>query len=74
VHCEGGPSLAGSLLSADVVDELCLTLSPLLAGGSAGRIVKSAATQAKRLELRHVLEEDGALFLRYALSSIHSGQ
>ncbi|MFE0747329.1 pyrimidine reductase family protein [Gordonia sp. NPDC058843] len=38
VLCEGGPSLLGSLVSADAVDELCLTTSPHLVGGNAGRI------------------------------------
>lgn len=68
VDCEGGPRLAGSLITAGVVDELCLTLSPLLAGGPAGRIVEWVATLAIQLELRHVLEEDGALFLRYGVT------
>src|ERR1019366_10033733 len=40
IHCEGGPSLFGSLLAADVVDELCITVSPLLVGGDSGRIAK----------------------------------
>ena len=36
VLCEGGPHLLGTLVAADVVDELCLTLSPVLEGGGAG--------------------------------------
>lgn len=36
--CEGGPHLMGSLTAAGLVDELCLTLAPLLAGAGAGRI------------------------------------
>jgi riboflavin biosynthesis pyrimidine reductase len=39
VLCEGGPHLFGALLSAALVDELCLTFSALLAGPGAGRIV-----------------------------------
>jgi riboflavin biosynthesis pyrimidine reductase len=39
VLCEGGPHLFGALLAAGLVDELCLTFSPLLAGPGAGRIV-----------------------------------
>jgi riboflavin biosynthesis pyrimidine reductase len=39
VLCEGGPHLFGSLLAAAAVDELCLTLSPQLAGAGAARIV-----------------------------------
>jgi riboflavin biosynthesis pyrimidine reductase len=69
VDCEGGPRLAGTMVGAGVVDELCLTLSPVLAGGSAGRILEWVARQAIRLELRHVLEEDGALFLRYGITA-----
>lgn len=33
--CEGGPSLFGDMLTAGVVDDLCLTTSPLIAGQSA---------------------------------------
>ena len=36
VLCEGGPSLLGALHAADAVDELCLTVAPLLVGGEAG--------------------------------------
>lgn len=67
VLCEGGPHLFATLLSAGVVDELCLTLSPLLSGPGAGRIVAGAQLHAPaRLRLSGLLEEDDALFLRYA--------
>lgn len=66
--CEGGPTLFGTALAAGIVDELCLTLSPMLTGPGAGRIVSSSLrVDPVRLRLRHVLEEDGYLFLRYAL-------
>jgi riboflavin-specific deaminase-like protein len=65
VLSEGGPHLLGALTAADLVDELCLTLSPLLAGGTAGRIAVGAPGPARRLSLRHVLAEDDMLFLRY---------
>jgi riboflavin biosynthesis pyrimidine reductase len=65
ILCEGGPRLFGSLIAADAVDELCLTVSPLLAGPGAGRIVLGAPTPPRRLTLRHALEADGALLLRY---------
>lgn len=35
ILCEGGPTLFGELTAAGLVDELFLTLSPLLAGRSA---------------------------------------
>ena len=46
VLCEGGPSLFGALIAADAVDELCLTVAPLLAGGTAGRIARGPAGTA----------------------------
>jgi hypothetical protein len=36
VLCEGGPTLNTGLAAAQLVDELCLTLSPKLAGGVGG--------------------------------------
>ncbi|MGW7683842.1 pyrimidine reductase family protein [Kribbella sp. NPDC054772] len=67
ILCEGGPHLLGSLTDADLVDELCLTVSPLLAGPGARRITDGlAATEARALSLLHVLStEDGFLFLRH---------
>ena len=65
MHCEGGPSLLGGLVASDVVDELCLTISPLLASGDAARIAHGAASDARRMSLAHALESDDALLLRY---------
>ena len=65
VLCEGGPTLFGTLLGADRVDELCLTISPLLEAGGAHRIVAGAPEKARRMILHHVLVSDGSLMLRY---------
>ncbi|MBW3548274.1 MAG: pyrimidine reductase family protein [Actinobacteria bacterium] len=66
VLCEGGPCLLGELVVADLLDELCLTLSPLVAGGTGPRIVTGAMLRAPRpLRLASVLEDDSDLFLRY---------
>jgi riboflavin biosynthesis pyrimidine reductase len=65
VLCEGGPQLFGSLTAADLVDEVCLTVSPLLAGPGAGRITAGSPTAPRGLVLRHVLSQDGVLLLRY---------
>jgi riboflavin biosynthesis pyrimidine reductase len=73
VHAEGGPRLLGDLAAADLIDELLLTVSPLLAGGSyadgaaVSRILAGAPLpRAPRpLRLHHVLEDDGSLFLSY---------
>ncbi|MET4222877.1 dihydrofolate reductase family protein [Oerskovia enterophila] len=39
VLCEGGPHLLADLLAADLLDELCVTTTPVLVGPGPGRIV-----------------------------------
>jgi riboflavin biosynthesis pyrimidine reductase len=66
VLAEGGPTLNGELAQASLLDELCVTLSPLLASGDAKRIiVGSALDNLEPLDLRSICEEDNFLFLRY---------
>jgi riboflavin biosynthesis pyrimidine reductase len=69
---EGGPYLLSQIIEAGLLDELCLTLSPLLAGPGASRIVadigpprQPAGASARPLELAHVLADDGHLICRY---------
>jgi riboflavin-specific deaminase-like protein len=66
VLCEGGPGLFGALLEAGLVDELCLSLSPMLVGGDAGRIVRGASEAARRMRLVHALPAGDLVLLRYA--------
>ncbi|MGH3980603.1 MAG: dihydrofolate reductase family protein, partial [Pseudonocardiaceae bacterium] len=67
VLCEGGPRLFGHLVAVDAVDELCLTLTPVLAGGDeAERIASGNAPEVPReLRLDGALLADGDLLLRY---------
>jgi riboflavin biosynthesis pyrimidine reductase len=65
VHCEGGPMLFGALLAADAVDELCLTVSPVLEAGSARRIANGSLPQSRGMALAAVLRSDETLMLRY---------
>lgn len=67
--CEGGPTLNRALLAAGLVDELFLTLSPLLTGNTnAPRIVEGEDLPAPaRLHLQWVLHHDDELYLRYAI-------
>ena len=64
--CEGGPRLLGALIAADLVTELCLTVSPVLVGGGPGRIAAGASGTPRRMSLRHALSIEDMLFLRYA--------
>lgn len=67
VLAEGGPGILGRLISDDLLDELCLTVAPVLVGGAAGRIVTGEDDDRTRLRLQQVLgDDDGYLFLRYA--------
>ena len=69
VLAEGGPSLNGQLAGAGLLDELCLTLSPRLAGGHAERILSGPELAGGAgLALRSVCEQDEFLFLRYRAS------
>lgn len=66
ILCEGGPRLFGSLLAADVVDELCVTVEPTLEAGIARRIAAGVLPEPRGLELAHVLRSGSTLLLRYA--------
>lgn len=66
VLAEGGPDVSSQLAAAGLVDELCLTLAPMVVAGTAARILNGLALDPPlRLDLAHVLESDGYLFLRY---------
>src|SRR6201999_664861 len=63
--CEGAPHLLAQSAAAGRVDELCVTISPLLAAGDAGRIlVGPALPSGLSLSLGHVLEDQGFLLCR----------
>ncbi len=66
VLCEGGPTLLDELVAADLVDELCVTLAPRLAGCQPlGWGTPSAMPAPTGLRLGHVLvADDDYVFLR----------
>jgi riboflavin biosynthesis pyrimidine reductase len=69
VLCEGGPSLLHQLLDEGLLDELCLTSAPLLAGG--GHLTLGAGAFGGgpiALKLIHVLHDQGTLFGRYGIT------
>jgi 5-amino-6-(5-phosphoribosylamino)uracil reductase len=58
--------LNGELAKAQLLDELCVTLAPLLASGDAKRIISgSTLAELAHLRLRSICEADEYLFLRY---------
>lgn len=63
ILCEGGPTLLGDLVAADLLDELCLAVSPMLAGGASGIAPRPEST--KQLELASARRDGDYLFLRY---------
>jgi riboflavin-specific deaminase-like protein len=66
ILCEGGPQLLGALTAADLVDELDLTVSPLLVGPGPGRITAGHPPETPRtMQLRHALTAGDLLLLRY---------
>jgi riboflavin biosynthesis pyrimidine reductase len=66
ILCEGGPHLLAQLAAAGRLDELCLTISPVLGAGDAGRILAGPALPGGlTLSLGHVLEDQGFLLCRY---------
>ena len=68
VTCEGGPSWLAQVAAAGRLDELCLTVSPVLAGPGRGGLLHGPPWPATRpLALASLLEDDGWLFARYRL-------
>ena len=56
------------LIAAGLLDELCLTIGPLMAGPGASRIVAGTRAAPLPLRLAHVLEDQGFLLCRYTRS------
>jgi riboflavin biosynthesis pyrimidine reductase len=66
VLCEGGPTLLRELVVADCVDDLMLTVAPLLVAGDAPAGLHGAAIEPPgRMALRDIHRADDHLFLRY---------
>jgi riboflavin biosynthesis pyrimidine reductase len=66
VLCEGGPHLLGDLLTAGLMDEVCMTTAPLWVGGGAPRVV-AGRVLGRPSSLHLLLEDDGTLFARWLL-------
>lgn len=72
VLSEGGPSFNGQLADAGVIDELCLSVAPLVAGGASSRIVHGSMRGVpQRMRVDHLLEASDTLFVRYVREPAH---
>jgi riboflavin biosynthesis pyrimidine reductase len=69
VLCEGGATLLGELAAADRVDELCLTLAPVIGGDPLPVAVCPPGSTTRHYRLAHALRAGEELFLRYERAS-----
>ena len=63
---EGGPQALAELYAADLVDELCLAVSPVVVAGQEARLTDGPPLPTPvAVHLEAAYERDGFLFLRY---------
>ena len=65
VLCEGGPTWLGEIVAADRLDELLLSVSPMMGGDPLPVSVTPAGASIAGFELKGIMAEAGTLFLRY---------
>jgi riboflavin biosynthesis pyrimidine reductase len=74
VLTEGGPTWLGELVAGGHLDELCLTISPLMGGDALPVSIAPPGAPVVGLVLRQVLREGDTLFLRYERGEAAGGQ
>lgn len=65
VVCEGGPTLTHALVAAGVVDDLFVTIAPVLVGGRPGLVGERLATGPRPLVLQELRVHGSELVCRY---------
>lgn len=70
--CEGGPTLLGRLIDSGLVDELCLTISPMILGTGSRPVVEAALREPERWALTSILRDDDHLFTRFVKAARES--
>ena len=65
IQLEGGALLNASMFAANLVDEINLTISPMVTGADSPRLANGAPPLHSDYEVAHILEEDGYMFIRY---------
>lgn len=74
VVCEGGPTWLGQLAAAGYLDELCLSIAPLMGGDPLPVAITPEGGGLTGYVLKHVLEEDSTLLLRYEAAPADSAR
>jgi len=69
VLCEGGPGLLSQLVAAELLDEICLTVAPLLVGEAERRIAGKMLGGVGTCTLSQLYEQEDYLFTRYQVES-----
>jgi riboflavin biosynthesis pyrimidine reductase len=67
IVCEGGPALAAQLLDADLVDEVCLTTSPVLTELHLPALGMPGLTQRPVTLRQLIVDDDSAVFARWTV-------
>jgi len=68
ILCEGGPKLNADLLKEDLVDELCLSISPQIVQGDDPSIFNGPVLSTPASSVpTHIFKEEDFIFLRLAL-------
>jgi riboflavin biosynthesis pyrimidine reductase len=70
VTCEGGDSLLAEMVRAAVLDEVCLTLAPVVA--ATARPARPGPAVLTGMRLHQLLEDDGFLFARYVRGDVET--
>ncbi len=65
VLCEGGPRWLGELVAADRLDELCLSISPMMGGDPLPVSIAPPGAGIAQFSLKSTMVADDTLFLRY---------
>lgn len=68
VLCEGGPTWLGELVAGDRLDELCLSVAPIMGGDPLPVALTPDGAKLAAFELKGAMTEDDTLFLRYEVS------
>ena len=67
VLCEGGPSLLGALQRHGLIDELFVSISPIIVGGAQLGLMGRGPLDPEPVSLRSLYEADGMLLADYVI-------